>query len=171
MMLWEGGATLAGDEGGFFGGIPAAMHSFGEVILNMCNLDVKSTWYIRYTTLSVSLFRIFRFEISDQLAVIVFCRSSQTPATILAAIEPACYTSLKIMKLRDFTPQIAVSPTARGCCRAPVPEVGHRCTGRRKKATPPSWSSSSPQAPLWMLWTMKARGPQKRSVGTTRGAE
>ena len=39
--LWEGGATLAGDEGGFFEGIPAGMHSFGEVILNMRNLDVK----------------------------------------------------------------------------------------------------------------------------------
>ena len=38
---WEGGATLAGDEGGFFEGFPAGMHSFGEVILNMCNLDVK----------------------------------------------------------------------------------------------------------------------------------
>ena len=45
-MLWEGGVTLAGDEGGFFEGIPAAMRSFGEVILNMWNLDVKKndTW-------------------------------------------------------------------------------------------------------------------------------
>ena len=77
-------------------------------------LSGKKHLIIRYTTFSVSLFRIFRFERSDQLAVIVFCRSSQTPATIVAAIEPACYTSLKMMKLRDFTPQIAVSPTARG---------------------------------------------------------
>ena len=33
---------------------------------------------------------------------------------IVAAIEPARYTILKHMKLTDFTPQIAVSPTAVG---------------------------------------------------------
>ena len=33
---------------------------------------------------------------------------------IVAAIEPARYTILKKMKLTDFTPQIAVSPTAVG---------------------------------------------------------
>ena len=92
----------------------------------------------------------------------------------MAAIEPARYTILKKMKLTDFTPQIAVSPTAvgvgggepRGGALQPLtspspsaPEVRHHCTARLSTATPPSWSSSSPRAPLWMLPTVKAKGP------------
>ena len=39
-----------------------------------------------------------------------------------------------------------------------APEVRHLCTGRLNVATPPLWSSSSPRAPPWMLWTKEARG-------------
>ena len=61
---------------------------------------------------------------------------------------------------KDFTTQIAVSPTASGGSRSPsAPEVGHRCTGPGTTTTPPSWSGSLQRAPPWMLWTALARGP------------
>jgi len=81
---------------------------------------------------------------------------------------------LKKMKLTNFTPQIAVSPTAVGVgggeprggalqlltSPSPLaPEVGQRCTGRLTRAAPPSWSGSLPWAPPWMLWTAMAGGP------------
>ena len=123
-------------------------------------------FYQAYNQFGVA-FRIFPACMgrSDQVVIVVLVIFTNTSNDIGCRFEPLpveCGGG-RWRATGWSQPLTSPSPSA--------PEVRHRCTTRLSTATPPSWSSSSPRAPPWMLRTTKARGPRSGRWWGRQGVE